>query len=254
MHRTFLALGGLIVAMNASAATLEEAADLFSAGKWTEAAAAYQEIVDREPANALALVRLARSRAAGGDATRAIEALKAWFATGNGSYQVAMALPEFRSLQTDPRFVAMMEPLRPCQAPEYRQFDFWLGDWDVTSPANPGGSSRNRITSINGGCTLREEYTTPLGYEGTSLNFYDAARRVWHQTWIDNQGGALYLEGRLEGRSMVMATTTDPQNVQRITWTPQDDGQVRQHWEATTDGGKTWSTVFDGYYAKREKT
>lgn len=254
MHRKFFALAGLIIAMNASAATLEQAADLFSAGKWTEAAAAYQEIVDREPANALALVRLARSRAAAGDATRAIEALQAWFATGNGSYQVAMTLPEFRSLQADPRFVAMMEPLRPCQAPEYRQFDFWLGDWDVTTPANPGSSSRNRITSINGGCTLREEYTTPLGYEGTSLNFYDATRRVWHQTWIDNQGGALYLEGRLEGRSMVLATTTDPQNVQRITWTPLDDGRVRQHWEATTDGGKTWSTVFDGYYAKREKT
>lgn len=241
-------------AAGANAATIEEAHELFNAKKWAEAAAAYQDVADREPANALALIRLARARAESGDATRAIDALKAWFATGNGSYQVAMSLPEFQSLHADPRFTAMMEPLRPCQAPEYRQFDFWLGDWDVTSPANPGGSSRNRITRINGGCTLREEYTTPFGYEGTSLNFYDATRRVWHQTWIDNQGGALYLEGGLEGRSMVLATTTDPQNVQRITWTPLDDGRVRQHWESTTDGGKTWSTVFDGYYAKREKT
>ena len=251
MHKTFLALGGLIVAAHASAATLEEAADRFSAGKWTEAAAAYQDIVDREPANVLALIRLARSRAAAGDAAKALAALQAWLATGNGSYQAAMSLPEFQSLHADARFVAMMEPLRPCQAPEYRQFDFWLGDWDVTSPANPGGSSRNRITRINGDCTLREEYTTPLGYEGTSLNFYDATRRVWHQTWIDNQGGALYLEGRLEGRSMVLATTTDTQNVQRITWTPLDDGRVRQHWEATADGGRTWTTVFDGYYSGR---
>jgi hypothetical protein len=143
------------------------------------------------------------------------------------------------------------EALQPCNAAEFRQFDFWLGDWDVTSRANPGSSSRNRITLINGGCTLREEYTTPLGYAGTSLNFYDAGRGVWHQTWIDNQGGALYLDGRLEGGSMVLATTADPQNVQRITWTPLEDGRVRQHWEATTDGGKAWSTVFDGYYARR---
>ena len=50
---------------------------------------------------------------------------------------------------------------------------------------------------------------------------------------------------------MVLATTADPQSVQRITWTPLDDGRVRQHWEATTDGGKAWSTVFDGYYARR---
>lgn len=253
MPRTILALGGFIIAMCASAATPEEAAQLFSAGKWSEAAAAYQEIVDREPANALALIRLARSRAAAGEAGKAIDALEAWIATGSGSYPVAMSLPELRSLHSDPRFVALLEPLRPCQAPEHRQFDFWLGDWDVTSPASPGGSSRNRITRINGGCTLREEYTTPLGYEGTSLNFYDATRRVWHQTWIDNQGGALYLEGRLQGRAMVMATTSDPQNVQRITWTPLDDGRVRQHWEATTDGGKAWSTVFDGYYSRHSQ-
>jgi hypothetical protein len=251
MRKPFLVLCGFIIAMQSSAATLEEAAELFSAGKWTEAAAAYLEIADREPANALALIRLARSRAAAGEAGKAIEALQAWVATGSGSYPVAMALPELKSLHSDPRFVALVEPLRPCQAPEHRQFDFWLGDWDVTAPASPGSTSRNRITLINGGCTLREEYTTPLGYEGTSLNFYDATQRVWHQTWIDNQGGVLFLDGGLQDRSMVMATTTDPQNIQRITWTSLDDGRVRQHWEATTDGGKTWSTVFDGYYAKR---
>jgi hypothetical protein len=50
---------------------------------------------------------------------------------------------------------------------------------------------------------------------------------------------------------MVMQTTADPAQVQRITWTPLPDGRVRQHWESTTDGGRTWSTVFDGYYTRR---
>jgi hypothetical protein len=140
---------------------------------------------------------------------------------------------------------------QPCTAPEYRQFDFWLGDWDVEAPANPGRISRNRITSTNGGCTLLEQYTTPGGFEGSSLNFYDVARKVWHQTWIDNQGQPLYLEGGLRGDAMVMQTTADPAQVQRITWTPLPDGRVRQHWESTTDGGRTWSTVFDGYYTRR---
>ncbi len=138
--------------------------------------------------------------------------------------------------------------MKPCQSAGVPQFDFWLGDWNVESPASPGSVSRNQITSINGGCTIRESYTTPIGYEGTSLNFYDAARKVWHQTWIDNQGGALYLEGGLQGKAMVLSTTTDPKAVNRITWTPLDDGRVRQHWEATADGGKTWTTIFDGYY------
>ena len=48
----------------AGAVTLEDAAQRFEAKDWPAAAAAYQAIVDREPANQLALIRLARSRAA----------------------------------------------------------------------------------------------------------------------------------------------------------------------------------------------
>jgi hypothetical protein len=182
------------------------------------------------------------------DAARDFEA---WFATGAGAYQVAMSSPEFESLRGDARFVAIVEPHKPCNAPEFRQFDFWLGDWDVEAAAAPGRTSRNLITSINDGCTLREEYTTPDGYVGTSLNFYDSARKLWHQTWIDNQGGALYLEGGIEGESMVLRTVGDAQNVQRITWTRLADGRVRQLWESTADGGKSWTIAFDGHYTRR---
>ncbi len=251
MREPILLLCCALISVSAPAATLEEAAELFAAHRWAEAAYAYQDIVDREPGNALALIRLARSYAASGDAEKSLAALRAWIATGSASYQAAMTVPEFASLRADPRFAALVESLKPCNTPEYRQFDFWLGDWDVESAASPGTVSRNRITAVNDGCTLREEYTTPGGYAGTSLNFYDATRKLWHQTWIDNQGAALFLEGQLEGKSMVLATTTDPQQVNRIIWTPLDDGRVRQHWESTADGGKTWSTVFDGYYKKR---
>ena len=235
----------------AQGATSDEAAKLFEAHRWGEAAAAYQSIVDREPANAPALIRLARSRAANGEDAAALDALKTWLANGSGSFQVAMALPEFEALRADPRFAAIVEPHRPCNTPEFRQFDFWLGDWDVEAASTPGTKSHNQITRAYDGCTLREEYTTPYGYAGTSLNFYDAPRKVWHQTWIDNQGGGLMLEGGMQGTSMVLQSTTDPVNVQRVTWTPLADGSVRQHWESTTDGGKTWTTAFDGRYTRR---
>jgi hypothetical protein len=241
----------VLVCAEVSAATMEDAARNFEAQRWAEAAAAYEEIAAREPANALALIRLARSRAANGQAAEALAALEAWFATGSGAYQVAMQMPEFESLRGDPRFIAIMEARKPCNTPEFRQFDFWIGDWDVESAAAPGTISRNRITLVNDGCTLREEYTTPAGYAGTSLNFYDAARKRWHQTWIDNQGGALYLEGGMEGEAMVLRTVGDAENVQRISWTQLADGRVRQHWETTADGGGTWTTAFDGTYTRR---
>ncbi len=250
--RNLLGLAGLALAWGtAQAASMEEAARLFEAKRWAEAAAASQEIASREPAHGLALVRLARSRAAGGDPEAALEALEAWFDSGAGAYQVAMSLPEFQAMHADPRFLAVVEPRKPCNTSEFRQFDFWVGDWDVESAAAPGSVSRNRITAINDGCTLREEYTTPAGYAGTSLNFYDTTRKSWHQTWIDNQGGALYLDGGLEGESMVLKSVGADGSVQRIRWTPLPDGRVRQHWEQTADGGNTWTTVFDGHYTKR---
>jgi tetratricopeptide (TPR) repeat protein len=230
---------------------MDEAASLFEAKRWAEAAAAYQSIVQGEPQNALALIRLARARAANGQAEEALAALRAWFATGSGAYSAAMRLQEFASLRADPRFAAIVEPHKPCNTPQYRQFDFWVGDWDVETPAAPGRVSRNRISRIHDGCTILEQYESPDGYSGSSLNFYDAPRKVWHQTWIDNQGGALYLEGGLEGKAMVLRTVTDALRVQRITWTPLDGGGLRQHWESTTDGGRTWATVFDGYYRPR---
>ena len=241
------------LAAAASAATPEEAAKLFAAKQWKEAAAAYQELLAANPANASAWLRLARAQAAAGETDRALEALKSGAGTGQLVYQSVMASPELTALHGDARFTALIEPLKPCIAPEFRHFDFWLGDWDVSSPTSPGAVSRNRISRINDGCTVLEQYQTQAGYVGTSLNFYDATRKVWHQTWIDNQGGALFIEGGLVGDSMVLSTTDSKETIQRITWTPLADGRVRQLWESTTDSGKTWTTQFDGYYSKRSE-
>ena len=70
------------------------------------------------------------------------------------------------------------------------------------------------------------------------------ARKVWHQTWVDTDGLLLTLEGRWNGKSMVLEGAK-----QRITWTPNADGSVRQLWE-TEDAKGAWTIVFDGKYTK----
>lgn len=142
-------------------------------------------------------------------------------------------------------------PAAPCAAAEHRQFDFWLGEWQVEVPGKP--TNKSRITKLFGACGIREEYWAGGGrYEGSSFNMYDAPRKVWHQTWVDNQGGLLALEGGLRGASMVLeGKQPGPQGgeqTSRITWTPNADGTVRQHWEISSDAGKTWTTAFDGLY------
>ena len=141
-----------------------------------------------------------------------------------------------------------------CAAPKYRAFDFWVGDWNVTQNGKLAGT--NRIERILGGCALLENWQGVGGSEGNSLSYYDATHRVWHQTWVDNQGTPLELEGDYQGGRMVMAgNTLDPASgktaINRLTWTPRADGRVRQHWEVSTDDGKTWSTAFDGMYEKK---
>src|SRR5918996_1555494 len=45
----------------------------------------------------------------------------------------------------------------PCAAPEYRQFDFWLGDWNVYNPAGALVGT-NRVTREFDGCVLQEHW------------------------------------------------------------------------------------------------
>jgi hypothetical protein len=140
---------------------------------------------------------------------------------------------------------------------QVREFDFWLGSWDVFSAAGePIGTSR--ITPLYDGRVIAESWTGASGFHGTSLNAWDDDRGVWHQTWMDSTGSVLLLDGALrDGRMVLEATTGDrtddskPVQRQRITWTPSVDGQeVRQLWETSDEAGVSWSEVFDGRYRR----
>src|SRR5579871_2510251 len=110
---------------------------------------------------------------------------------------ILVAVLPLTSLQAAPPAPA------PCTTPEYTQFDFWLGDWNVTDPAGkPVG--HNRVTKEYGGCVLQEHWGGTGGSLGSSFNIYDPVRQVWHQTWVDNIGTLLEIEGGLKDGSMVM--------------------------------------------------
>jgi hypothetical protein len=141
----------------------------------------------------------------------------------------------------------------PCASAHHREFDFWIGTWDVTDPSGKFAGT-NRIEPADGGCVLVENWSSAGGgYTGRSLNSVGGDGR-WHQTWVDSSGLRLDLAGGLvEGRMVLEGETPatapgGPPVKNRITWTPQLDGNVRQHWETSEDGGKTYATAFDGLY------
>ena len=146
---------------------------------------------------------------------------------------------------------------KPCTAAENRQFDFWIGDWDVTTAdGKPAGA--NLIRPILNGCVLHESWKGRGGFIGESFNTLDTRRKVWHQTWVDGAGSTLLLDGKFDSGSMILSDQDAPGKADRnaineITWTPNADGSVRQHWRTSADGGKTWVTAFDGRYVRSSR-
>lgn len=149
-------------------------------------------------------------------------------------------------------------PAPPCSDPAYDDFDFWVGTWDVHGPDGTR-VGRNVIRKTMGGCVLHESYDGREGYHGESFNTFDRSREVWHQTWVDNGGLLLRIEGGLRNGAMVLEGVAPGGDgrpaVQRITWSVLEGERerperVRQLWEASTDDGATWTVVFDGEYRR----
>ncbi|MGE3889329.1 MAG: DUF1579 family protein [Vicinamibacterales bacterium] len=151
-------------------------------------------------------------------------------------------------------------PPRPdCSAAEHRQFDFWVGDWDVVpngAPQKPGQKpARNTVTKIQDGCVLLEEWNAVTN-TGQSYNIYDRSRGQWHQTWVDNAGGLHQYWGQLEGDNMVFhGSMPSPSNPAvrlrvRLTFFNLGAGRVRQFSERLNADG-TWSVNYDLLYTRR---
>jgi hypothetical protein len=145
----------------------------------------------------------------------------------------------------------------PCRASEYRKFDFWVGDWDVRAPNGGPTVGHNLVTIEQQGCLLVEPWTSSTGGQtGTSFNYYDVRDKKWHQLYLDNSGNAgafPAMAGDLVDGKMVLITDETKSPVSRWTWYVLEPGKVRQMAERSTDGEKTWSTVWDSVYVKKQK-
>ncbi len=136
----------------------------------------------------------------------------------------------------------------PCSAPEYRQFDFWLGDWETQEVGEKTKDAHVRVDRILDGCVIWERYDATTGHQGQSFSIYDATRKVWHQTWVTNKGQLLVIEGGLHNGEMVLnGEDLGPDGKPRLihgVWKPVEGG-VRETAARSTDGGKTWQPWFD---------
>lgn len=233
----------------------------FNLGRIADASAAYEEALALDTKSPRAIVGVARVAIARGDAKSAIAGLARARDAGIPVLQFVRNSTGFEALvKKDAEFARFVDSLRPCAAPEYRHFDFWLGEWDVFNPAGQKIGT-NSITSINDGCVLYESWRDLRGGTGNSFNFYESKTKRWHQFWVSSNGNATPLSAAADGTPMPMSgglvngamqlqSTAGIKPLNRWTWSRVEGGKVRQHAEQSDDGGATWRTVFDGVYVK----
>ena len=139
--------------------------------------------------------------------------------------------------------------------PQARDFDFWVGDWEVFDPESGKKLGDNQVTLRENGCLIVEQWTGARGGTGMSMNFHDPLQNAWRQVWqsapgfIDYAGG-LDEQGRmlLEGTLHSNARGTSVPFKGR--WTPNDDGTVLQEFWQRDDSGE-WQSWFRGIYRPR---
>ena len=141
-----------------------------------------------------------------------------------------------------------------CDAPEYRQLDFWVGDWNVTVGGGQAGT--NLVTLEEGRCLVHEHWTGARGETGQSFNFYNRDDGAWHQVWVSSSGNVLNLTGHYAAGTLTYEGENrkpDGRTLRhRLSFHANPDGTVRQLWKTSSDGGSTWATSFDGLYARRK--
>jgi len=268
----------------------------YQARDWPAAAKLYQEMVRSAPDSYLSWMRLAvclhklgrndpalraldKARAAGapassveyemarikgslGDTAAALSSLEKSVQQGRGRPDLMLAEVDFEPLRSAPQFAALLEDARrndaPCESrPESRQFDFWVGDWSVTTTREQTPVGRSHIEKTLGGCVVWENWTSlgDSGYTGKSYNTYNTEQQRWEQFWVDNQGGMIHFRGSLAAGVMDLRTEAIPQAgggllLRHLRFFNLPAGQVRQLSEGSTDNGRTWSVEYDFTYSR----
>lgn len=145
----------------------------------------------------------------------------------------------------------------PCSSPEYAQFNFWVGNWDVYNTDNKL-IGRNHVKQVPNACAIQENWSSETSKsQGTSYNYYNKTDNTWNQLWIDNTGFSLNLKGHYKDNVMTLKSElikSEKGNFyNQITWTKNSDGSVTQVWDYLDENHQKLKEVFRGIYKKHKQ-
>ena len=144
----------------------------------------------------------------------------------------------------------------PCDSATHRQFDFWIGQWNVQTPdGQPAG--QNRIVREEGLCLIVERWQSVQGGTGQSYNFVEPDTGKWRQLWVSQgviiditggltETGSMRLEGSIHYHANGRKTAFTGE------WTPNENGTVTQTFTEFDETTDTWKPWFTGIYSRKE--
>jgi hypothetical protein len=154
-------------------------------------------------------------------------------------------------------------PPPACAGPQYRQMDFWVGDWDLEFDAGGGqvGHATNHVTRDEfGGCVIAEHFVQPdIGYKGASWSSYDGQTGQWRQTWVDNEGAVFVLVGGpVAGQAYAFELKTvdvrGPTKVfKRMIWQDVTPDSLTWRWQALEPDG-SWKDQWVLRYKRKTRS
>jgi tetratricopeptide (TPR) repeat protein len=235
---------------------------------YDEALSSYNIALQNKPLPQLQPIlysRIAKVYAVQNNVEEALQNLDSAIQSGYLNFSEMDTLKEYTSLQTNEKFKALRNKAYatayPCFADsKIREFDFWVGEWNVYQTGTNYLVGYSVIQIASGGCMILENWTaTGSPHNGKSINFVDSKTGKWEQVWVGSGGGGANFFTNGEYRDSAMQFDFEQTDAKgnklkgRFTFFNQGRNQVRQLNETSADGGKTWNTVYDFTYIKKNQ-
>lgn len=131
------------------------------------------------------------------------------------------------------------------------EFDFWLGDWELTWGENNHGT--NRVDRVMDGAVIQENFESD-GYTGMSVSVFSKEDRRWHQTWVDSSGSYLDFTGEFAGGKMILSRDGMVEGKpvkQRMVWYGIAENKFEWNWERSENNGTAWQVIWKIQYQRK---
>ena len=128
-----------------------------------------------------------------------------------------------------------------------RQFDFWVGEWDLSWGDGETGTNSVYLDLADRVVVESFDARPTMDYQGISHSVYDRASACWKQTWVDTEGNYLdfvggYSEGVMELRREALFEGRVA--VFRMRWFDIEPDSLSWAYERSDDGGESWTSVW----------